>query len=135
MSQQGLKTFELLVEVNESDLDEMQHVNNVRYLQWVQDVAKAHWKSLTNQNLQNKFAWVVVSHLIHYKIPAILGDKILIRTYIKESSGVTSVRVVEMYLAGSQQKLVEAETKWCLLNRKNLKPARIPDEIIRLFQD
>ena len=26
------------------DIDELQHVNNIVYLNWVQEVAKEHWK-------------------------------------------------------------------------------------------
>jgi acyl-CoA thioester hydrolase len=126
-------SFVNIIEVKEKDLDQMQHVNNVRYLQWVQDIAEAHWNYLADPEMQEKFAWVVLSHHIAYKAPAFLGDKIKIKTHVEKSSGVTSVRIVEMYEMKSQRLLVRAETNWCLLLKKTLKPFRIPKEVIALF--
>ena len=37
-----MEHFEQTIEVTEAHLDELQHVNNVQYLQWVQDIASAH---------------------------------------------------------------------------------------------
>jgi acyl-CoA thioester hydrolase len=42
-------------------------VNNVVYLQWVQDVAEQHWNESTDSALREKLAWVVVNHFIEYK--------------------------------------------------------------------
>ena len=32
--------------VSAGDIDQQGHVNNVRYVQWIQDVAVAHWRDL-----------------------------------------------------------------------------------------
>ncbi|WP_340198482.1 acyl-CoA thioesterase [Ascidiimonas sp. W6] len=125
--------FEKVIEVQESDLDQMNHVNNVRYVQWIQDIAKSHWDEATDDFQKKTFLWVVLSHHIYYKAPAFLGDKIHIRTYIKKSSGVTSIRVVEMHNSITKQLLVKAETTWCLLLSDTLKPHRVPQELISLF--
>ena len=37
--------FEMFHTVISQDLDDLMHVNNVRYVQWVQDLAKAHWEA------------------------------------------------------------------------------------------
>ena len=42
--------FELQIIVPPSAIDEMNHVNNVVYLQWIQDVAKKHWESKNRYN-------------------------------------------------------------------------------------
>ncbi|MCJ7756968.1 MAG: thioesterase, partial [Gillisia sp.] len=31
--------YEIGIKVTKEDLDELQHVNNVRYVQWIQDIA------------------------------------------------------------------------------------------------
>lgn len=125
--------FTKTIEVEESDLDQMQHVNNVRYVQWVQDIAASHWKMIAPTSLQDKLAWVVTSHHITYKSPAFLGDLIEIKTYVSESSGVISKRVVEMHNKDTGKLVVKAETSWCLLSRETLKPHRISEEIISIF--
>ncbi|NAS30853.1 acyl-CoA thioesterase [Flavobacteriaceae bacterium R38] len=130
-----MKIYTKEIVVKESDLDEMQHVNNVQYLYWVQDAAKEHWQKLASKTLQETYLWVVLNHNITYKNAAILNDKLIIKTYVKESSGVTSARIVEMYEADSQKLIVNTETKWCLLNAKTKKPVRIPEEIIHLFHN
>ncbi|XLS30936.1 acyl-CoA thioesterase [Flavobacteriaceae bacterium M23B6Z8] len=135
MQQPSEKVFTKVIEVQESDLDQMQHVNNVKYVQWIQDIASSHWQSVASNHLQEKYAWVVTTHHINYKSPAFLGDKICLRTYVKKSSGVTSIRIVEMYHNDTNKLLVNAETSWCLLLRDTLKPCRIPDEISVLFSE
>jgi len=128
-----MRTYEINIIVAEDDLDEMNHVNNVRYLQWVQDIAKKHWLALAPENFIRNYAWVVLSHHIEYKNAALLGDPVKIQTYITSSEGVTSIRMVEMYHSKTGKLIAKAESKWCLLNASTGKPTRIPQEITDLF--
>ena len=41
--------------VRESDLDKQQHVNNVQYVQWVQDIAEAHWEARATPEQKEKY--------------------------------------------------------------------------------
>ena len=41
-----MNNFEQTLMVEHHHLDELQHVNNVQYLQWVQDISGAHWQHL-----------------------------------------------------------------------------------------
>ena len=103
-----MQVFEKKITVQQDDLDELDHVNNVRYLQWVQDIAKAHWQQNVNKEILDKFFWVVISHYIEYKGAALLNDEILLKTYVTRSEGVTSTRIVEMYRASDDKLLVKA---------------------------
>ncbi|WP_394748588.1 acyl-CoA thioesterase [Spongiimicrobium salis] len=123
------------IEVVASDLDDLNHVNNVRYVQWMQDIAKEHWQSRATQSMQDQYAWVVLKHTIAYKGAAKLHETLLLKTYIARSKGPISVRVVEMSNATSGQLLVQAETEWCLLNSKSLKPVRISNAIKQVFSN
>ena len=42
------RPHELTLHVREEDIDGLGHVNNVVYLSWIQDVAKAHWLSVAS---------------------------------------------------------------------------------------
>jgi acyl-CoA thioester hydrolase len=128
-----MKIYEQVIKVKPDDLDELNHVNNVRYIQWINDVAKAHWSKLATQDMLQNYFWVLINHQISYKSQAVLNDNILLKTFVKSSEGVTSTRVVEIYNNDSQKLLVSSETKWCFMNAKTKKPARITSEIVNLF--
>lgn len=124
--------FESSLNVSQSDLDDLNHVNNVKYVEWVQNIAKAHWLNNASQNIIKEYYWVMLSHCIEYQNSAFLNETISIKTYVKKSEGVKSIRIVEIYNE-NEKLLVKSETKWCLINAKTHKPARITEEIIHLF--
>lgn len=128
-----MKIYEQILQVKPDDLDELNHVNNVRYIEWVNDVAKAHWTKLATQDMLQNYFWVLINHHITYKSQAILNDNILLKTFVKSSEGVTSTRIVEIYNNDTQKLLATSETKWCFMDAKAKKPARITSEIINLF--
>ncbi|MDO7173335.1 acyl-CoA thioesterase [Mariniflexile sp. AS56] len=127
-----MQTFETSLTVTENDLDELNHVNNIRYVQWVQDIAKAHWLKNASENILKTYHWVMLSHYIEYKGSALLDDVVTIKTYVVDSKGATSMRMVEIY-NDAQKLLTKSETSWCLINTKTKRPARITPEIIDLF--
>ena len=128
-----MEVFTKTIKVSRDDLDELQHVNNVRYVQWIQDISREHWLSVATPELLQATVWVVRKHEIEYKRPALLGEAIRIRTYITDTRGPLSTRVVEMYQPGNTGPLLSSRTTWCLLNVKTLRPMRIPREISALF--
>ncbi|MBE0423853.1 MAG: acyl-CoA thioesterase [Lutibacter sp.] len=125
-------SFSLTLNVTENDLDSLNHVNNVTYLQWVQNVAEKHWNEIGNADSENKYVWVVIRHEIDYFLPAILNDEITITTYIGDSYGVKSERFVE--IKKSDKLLVKAKTIWCLLDKNTMKPVKVPAEIMEILQ-
>ena len=128
-----MQTFEKTLIVSAGDLDELNHVNNVRYVQWIQDISKEHWQSVASPEMKEGVIWVVLNHNITYKSAAVLNDCVKVHTNIAESRGAISVRIVEMYNDKTNQLLVRSNTEWCLLNTKTLKPIRIPQAIKQLF--
>lgn len=128
-----MSTYETIVKVCENDLDELNHVNNIRYLEWVQEVAKAHWFHNVSPEIRSRYFWVVLSHHIEYKSAALLDDSITIKTYITKFESVTSKRNVEMYNTDTKKLINKTETNWCLLDTNSKRPTRITKEIISLF--
>ncbi len=125
--------YQYTITVTEDDLDELNHVNNVRYVKWIQDIAKKHWQQKASEEIRNNVIWVVLNHFIEYKFPAVINDEIVISTFIKETRGAKSIRTVEMHNAKTKTLLVRSDTEWCLLNAKTLKPIRVPKEITNIF--
>lgn len=128
-----METYQKTITVEEDDLDELNHVNNVRYVQWIQDISKEHWLTVAPKKMRDGIIWVVMNHNITYKNAAKLGDIIKINTYISQSRGATSIRVVEMHDRKTGRLLLRSTTQWCLLKADSLKPIRISEEIKQVF--
>ncbi|AHM60136.1 thioesterase [Flammeovirgaceae bacterium 311] len=125
--------FRHRIAVQQSDIDELGHVNNVIYLQWVQEVAAAHWNSLAPADMKEQYSWVVLRHEIDYHRPAFMGDEIEGFTWVGAHQGPKMIRYVSLCKAGSQELLAEATTTWCLLDAASMRPRRISDEINQTF--
>lgn len=119
--------------VTEDDLDELHHVNNVRYVQWIQDIAKEHWDVRATDELKEKFFWVVIRHEIDYKKQAFLNDELLIETFVGDTTFVTSDRFVNVKKAATGEVLVAAKSTWCLLDTATKRPTKINDELRTVF--
>lgn len=128
-----MQTFEKHIVVSQDDLDNLNHVNNVRYVQWVQDIAAQHWKSKATEEILDTYFWVLMKHTIEYKNEAILGDVLKLVTYVNETTGVTSIRMVEIYDETTDKLIVKSETTWCFMNTESKRPARIPQVVFDLF--
>ncbi len=127
------EVFEQRINVLGEHLDEMNHVNNVQYLQWIQDIAKAHWEKRANPEWLKIHAWVALSHHIEYKKPAFLGDELLLQTHVEEFTGVKSHRLVRIKNAKSGELLTQSATWWCMLNRATGKPSRVTQDMVDYF--
>ena len=125
--------YEKELKVQEKHLDKQEHVNNVQYVQWVQDVAEEHWERRSSPEQQQKYIWVVVRHEIDYKKEAFLDEDILLQTYVGEATHVTSIRYVNILNGSTGDVLAKAKTTWCLLDAKTKRPSRISEELKNVF--
>lgn len=118
----------LSIRVEPQHIDDMQHVNNVVYLQWVQDAALAHWNTAPAE-VRNKYNWVALRHEIDYKAPGFLGDELVAKTWVFNFEGVKSIRMVQIIRTKDNRLLAEARSTWCLLNATSGRPSKIGDDI------
>ncbi len=130
-----MNTLEKEITVSKNDLDDLNHVNNIIYIRWIQEIAKFHWESLVSNDIRKNYYWVLLEHQIKYLHPAFLGDKIKIKTYIEKTGGIKSNRIVEIYNTDTNILIVKSKTIWCLINAKSNKPSRITDEIRQAFEN
>jgi acyl-CoA thioester hydrolase len=113
------------------DIDEQDHVNNVAYLRWIQDVAVAHWRHSASEEQLAKYSWITVRHEIDYKKQAFEGEDITATTWIGEWKHVTCERFTEIHRG--DEVLARGRTIWCMIDRETAKPARITKELIDRF--
>ena len=126
-----MSVFKTNYTVVTSNIDELNHVNNVVYLQWIQDIANLHWNKLKQGVDTAAYVGVVIRHEIDYLNQALLGDTLLAKTWVGKTAGLKSIRHVEFYK--NNKLLVKAQTTFCLLHAKSFKPMRITDEILAML--
>lgn len=128
-----MEIFELSITVMPTDIDSMQHVNNVTYVRWVQDVAVAHWRSLTTEEERQDCLWVVIRHEIDYKGQAVLGDEVVAKTWVGPARGLKFQRHTEIFRVSDGTLLAKALSTWCPVNAQNKRPTLVSDEMRRRF--
>jgi len=124
-----MKKHQAFIEVLQEHLDDLEHVNNVVYLQWVQNIAAEHWFALASDVEDLK--WVVRKHEIEYFAPAFLHDHLMLETWVEGMEGISSFRRVRI-LKGDQV-VCSCLSQWIMLDAKSMRPKRITSEIAGLF--
>lgn len=128
--------FSIRLRVSPQDLDELQHVSNVVYIRWLQDVAVAHSVSvgLSLEEYRRQGAvFVVRRHEVDYLRPALLGDEVEVETRVAALSPVTATRLNFIRRVADGQVLVQAQTQWAYVSTTNGRPTRIPPEVVKRF--
>ena len=114
-------------------IDVMGHVNNAVWVQWIQDLATAHWDAVASPDHKNAFIWLVIRHEIDYRGNVAEGESVTGETWIPDAAqGATSVRRVEFRNAAGKV-IVAAMTTWAMLDRASGRLARVRPEILAPF--
>lgn len=122
------------IEVLPEDTDELGHVNNVVYLRYIEDVARAHADrvGMTFEVLRQLGAVPVVRrHVVTYRRPAGLGDTLEVSTRIERGRGMRWLRRNEVRRDG--ELLVEGETEWVWIDPATRRPLDVPEPIREAF--
>jgi len=115
-------------------IDALGHVNNTVWVQWLQDIATAHWDSAGRAEDRAAFFWVVVRHEIDYRGNVSEGETVTATTWIEgPAQGAKSLRRVEFTDAGGKC-LVSAATTWAMIDRASGRLARVRPAVLAPFQ-
>jgi len=77
--------------------------------------------------------FIVRSHNIKYRLPALLGDHITVKTWVKEFTNVSSIRKYQIIRSSDQKRLADAETNWAFVDFQTTMLKPIPEEIRSAF--
>ncbi len=114
-------------------IDELGHVNNSVWVQWIQDMSTSHWEAVARPEDREKFFWVVVRHEIDYRGNIAEGERVTGTTCIPgEARGAKSVREVE-FTGETGKPIVSAKTTWAMLDRETGRLARVRPEVLAPF--
>lgn len=114
-------------------IDELGHVNNSVWVQWIQDLATDHWAAVAQPDHHAAFFWVVIRHEIDYRGNIADGECATGATWIPDPpKGAKSVRCVE-FTDEAGKVLVSARTTWAMLDKESGRLARVRPEVIAPF--
>ena len=114
-----------------ADIDFMGHVNNARYLNWVQDAVVAHWQKLAPPQAVAEHLWVALKHEITYRKPAFLDDEVIATVVLEKVEGVRAF--YSTFIKRGEEVLAEVKSSWCCIDAETMRPARIAKDIAAHF--
>jgi len=119
------------IKVRGYHLDVYQHVNNARYLefleearwQWLEEVEAFHWLQ------EQRLAFVVVNININYRRPAVLGDVLTIDSEITQLNGKSGLIAQRVLLAGQDTVVADAALTFVCIDLRTQKAVVLEGEL------
>ena len=106
-------------------IDELGHVNNAVWVDWIQQIATAHWTSVAVPEHQAQFFWVVTRHEIDYRGNVGEGEVVTAETFIPSApTGARFDRRVDFRNAEGKV-IVSSNTTWAMLERASGRLVRV----------
>lgn len=126
-------TFTMTITAAEADIDELGHVNNAVWVQWIQRIATAHWEAVAPAEHKAAYVWVVTRHEIDYRGSVVAGETVTGETWVEGGpKGARFDRHVRFVGDDGRVKL-DAVTTWALLDRASGRLLRVRPEIAAPF--
>ena len=125
--------FEQRITASDSDIDELGHVNNAVWVQWIQSVAVAHWDAVADAAHHEAYFWVIVRHEIDYLRALMAGESVTARTWVGEASKVARIDRHMIFVGDDGKVRVKAKTQWAIIDKAAGRPIRVPADVIALF--
>ena len=115
-------------------IDELGHVNNAVWADWIQQIATAHWSAVASPAHQAAYIWVVTRHEIDYRGNIALGESVTAETFIPSApSGARFDRRVDFTDAGGKV-IVSAQTTWALIDKASGRLQRVREDVAAPFR-
>ncbi len=126
-------SFKLTFTASREHIDQLGHVNNAVWVQWMEIIATAHWEQDARPQDVAAFAWVVVRHEIDYHGNIGQGESVDAETFIDEvPKGARFVRNIHFRNAAGKL-VVRAKTTWAIIDPATRRLMRIPTEVSAPF--
>ncbi|MEZ3499747.1 YbgC/FadM family acyl-CoA thioesterase [Pantoea sp. KPR_PJ] len=119
------------IKVRGYHLDVYQHVNNARYLEFLEE-ARWHWLEEVNAFnwlREQQLAFVVVNININYRRPAVLGDVLTIYSDMKQLNGKSGIIVQHVMLEASDTVVADAALTFVCIDLRTQKAVSLDGEL------
>ena len=126
----------MTVDVTDAQIDLMQHVNNVHYLQWLENVAWDHSVVLgmrPQDYTRLGHGMVVRRHELDYVAPALLGDRVLLATWIVGLDRLSLHRRYQFVRESDGATLFRGATHFVCVEIASGKVRRMPPEFAAVY--
>ncbi|HEU4967531.1 thioesterase family protein [Sphingomonas sp.] len=114
-----------------ADIDFMGHVNNARYLNWVQEAVIDHWRRFAPAEEVAAKLWVALKHEITYRKPAFLDDQVVASVVLEKVDGARAFYAT--LIKRGEDVLAEVKSSWCCLDATTRRPVRLARNVIARF--
>ncbi|WP_373488923.1 acyl-CoA thioesterase [Blastomonas sp.] len=116
-------------------IDELGHVNNAVWVQWIQDIAVAHWQAAADPVHVSAYFWVVVRHEIDYRGNIGVGEQALGRTWVPGTPRGARFNRHIVFADARGKDIVTAISTWAMIDRASGRPARVTPNIVAAFAE
>jgi YbgC/YbaW family acyl-CoA thioester hydrolase len=117
------------------ELDSNGHVNNAVYLNWTEEIATRHAEHAgygRDWSAARGGGWVVRSHAVTYRRPAVYGDVVEVEVRVELLRGARGIRRTWIRRAADGELLADVLTEWVWVRLTDGRPARVPAELVAL---
>ncbi|MDU7389481.1 YbgC/FadM family acyl-CoA thioesterase [Atlantibacter hermannii] len=119
------------IKVRGYHLDVYQHVNNARYLEFLEE---ARWDGLEQEEgfqwmTANRIAFVVVNININYRRPAVLGDLLKVSSQVEQLNGKSGVLSQVITLEPEGQVVADAQITFVCIDLTTQKALPLEGEL------
>lgn len=119
------------IKVRGYHLDVYQHVNNARYLEFLEE---ARWEALETQAAfrwltEHNIAFVVVNININYRRPAVLGDVLKVVSRLEQLNGKSGVLRQDIHLQPEGELVADALITFVCIDLKTQKALALEGEL------
>jgi thioesterase-3 len=111
-------------------LDGYQHVNNARYLEFLEEDRWACMSDEIDYFADQQIAWVIANININYRLPALLGQHLLIETKVSKIGNKSSIATQIIRCKETNDIIVDAEVTFVLFDTKINKAAPIIGDLL-----
>ncbi len=129
--------FTIRVTPQAEDIDGLNHVNNAVYLQWCEEVGWAHSEHLglyLDDYRRLDRAMAIRRGEYDYLLPAVLGDDLLLSTWLTASDGkLCMTRNFQLVKATSGQTLMRGRWELVCIELTSGKARRMPAEFCKVY--
>jgi thioesterase-3 len=124
------------IKVRGYHLDLYAHVNNARYLEFLEEARWAYFEERADLAwfLSSGLALIVVNITIDYRSAATMGDELVVETTVKSLSNRSAVMHQCVRQARNGTLVAEADVSFVIFDAKQNKAVRLEGELLTLLE-
>ncbi|MBN3859447.1 YbgC/FadM family acyl-CoA thioesterase [Neisseriaceae bacterium PsAf] len=127
--------FKTPIKVRGFHLDLYRHVNNARYLEFLEE---ARWDMTDSADVmrdlhRKHLGFVIVNININYRSPAVLGDELEVQSTIKEFNEKKGIIEQVIINTKNNKVVVDAEVTYVILDLQTQKVGQLDDDLMQGF--